>query len=726
MGGQVGTTFDITITGQNCENVNELIFSDAAITATPKLADGIPIENKFVVTITDDCTPGLYEARAMTRLGISSPRIFNVSTLPEINQVKPNSNLEQAMRLDVDSVCNAVMTRQSVDYYVFEAQKDQRIVVDCAAKGIDSKMNAVLIVADADGNDLQVERRGGAIDFTAPDNGKFVVKVHDLTFNGSAYHFYRLAIQSALPDEVVPRLASTNTVSSFSWPPVGLTNETITAEVEPNSKHSESQEIEFPCDITGSFFPAADVDIFEFEAKKGDVWWVEVVSERFGLSTDPSIVVQRITSNGDTEKRTDLVELTDIPSPIKVSSNAYSYDGPPYNAGSSDIIGKVEIKESGTHRLQLSDLFGGTRSDPRNIYRMIVRKAAPDFAIVGWGLHMTLRNGDRNALSKPIALRAGTTVAIEVIAVRRDGFNGEIDLVLDNLPAGVTAAAINIPAGKSRGIVLVSAEESAKRGLTQARFYGKATIDGKKVVRDGRMATMAWPVANAWSEIPSPRLMADVTVSVSDAELAPITLTSTESKVWEATVGEKLTIPLKQIRRSKYSGANISLKTFGVGFEKNATFNSSLTKDMSNAVLDLAKLKTRPGEYTVAFYGTAVAKYQYHPQALVAAELRLKTAQGTRREAAEVVAKTKDSESVDEKAKAAAAHKKADVEVKAATRALTLAKRKAAAKDTVDIVVSTPIKLVVKQASKDTPKTKQTAAAPAKKPIAKVTAKVKK
>ena len=34
-----------------------------------------------------------------------------------------------------------------------------------------------------------------------------------------------------------------------------------------------------------------------------------------------------------------------------------------------------------------------------------VRKAAPDFALTGWALHMTLRNGDRNALSKPIARR---------------------------------------------------------------------------------------------------------------------------------------------------------------------------------------------------------------------------------------------------------------------------------------------------------------------------------
>src|SRR5262249_42865843 len=160
-----------------------------------------------------------------------------------------------------------------------------------------------------------------------------------------------------------------------------------------------------PCDIAGNFFPAGDVDLFEFEAKKGDVWWVEVASERLGLATNPAVVVQYVDRAGGVERLIDVAEFNGIPSPVKVSSNGYSYDGPPYNAGSLDVLGKLEIKHDGLHRLQVLDLFGGTRSDPHNVYRLVVRKAAPDFALVGWGLHMELRNGDRNAVSKPLALR---------------------------------------------------------------------------------------------------------------------------------------------------------------------------------------------------------------------------------------------------------------------------------------------------------------------------------
>ena len=136
---------------------------------------------------------------------------------------------------------------------------------------------------------------------------------------------------------------------------------------------------------------------------------MEVASERLGLNTDPFVLVQHVTKTGDKETLTDVAELYDIASPMKISSNGYSYDGPPYDAGSPDVHGKFEIKEDGTYRLQLRDLFGGTRSDPGNVYRLIVRQAAPDFSLAAWAVHMTLRNGDRASLSKPIALRAGST-----------------------------------------------------------------------------------------------------------------------------------------------------------------------------------------------------------------------------------------------------------------------------------------------------------------------------
>jgi hypothetical protein len=711
MGGQIGKQVEIKITGEHLDDADELVFSDPRITATRKLdAVGKPELDKYIVTIAADCPAGLYEARVMTRLGISSSRAFCVGSLPEFVQTKPNTTLATALELPLNSLCNAVMTQRAADHYVFEARKGQRVVVDCATRGIDSKLDAVLIVADAAGRDLAVERRGGALDYLVPDDGRYVIKVHELTFNGGPAYYYRLALTELPSGALVTRLPSTKPVNSFSWPPPGLKEAAETAESEPNNDRSHAQKISLPCDIAGSFFPAADVDVFEFEAKKGDVWWVEVASERLGLPTDPSILVQHVARTADGEKLTDVAEFTDIPSPMKVSSNGYAYDGPPYNAGSSDILGMLEIKEDGWHRLQLTDLFGGTRKDPANIYRLVIRKAAPDFALVAWGLHMELRNGDRNAVSKPLALRGGATMALEVVAVRRDGFNGDIELAMEGLPEGVTAHGLKIPAGQSRGLMLVTASDNAPRAFASAKFIGRATIDGAIVTRPCRLASMAFPVPDAWNEVPRPRLMADVPVSVSGRDFAPITISPPKTEMLTVVAGEKLTIPLTHTRRSEFSAATLQLRTMGAVFERTPLFEVQLTADSSQVVLDTAALKAPPGDYLIAFYGGAVAKYRHHPESVALAEVaQRKAEQELQAIEAEVkkLAEAAQAAAGENKAAADQALEAARVKQKAAAAAVVAAaeqvkKATAAANptDIVDIVVSEPIAIRVTPAEK--------------------------
>ncbi|HEY2253038.1 MAG TPA: serine protease [Planctomycetaceae bacterium] len=615
MGGTAGAQVDITISGEHLDEADELLFSDPHLTATRKLdGAGKPVPNQYTVTIAADCPVGIYESRVMTRLGISSSRIFSVGTLPEVIQTKGNMSLATAMELKMNSVCNAVATVRAADHYLFDGRQGQRVFVDCAARGIDSKLDPVLVIADASGRDLVVERRSGVLDFTVPEDGRYVIKVHEMTFHGGLAYFYRLAVRELSSAAPVVRQPSTSLVSSFSWPPAGLPKDPGLAEVEPNNDGPRAQKITLPCDISGSFFPAADVDVFEFDAKKGDVWWVEIASERLGLPTDPAAVVQHVSGTGDAEKLTDVAEFSDIPSPVKISSNGYAYDGPPYDAGSSDFLGKLTIQQDGLHRLQVTDLYGGTRNDPRNAYRLVIRKASPDFAVVAWALHMELRNGDRAALSKPLALRGGTTMEFEVLALRRDGFDGDIDLVMEGLPKGVTAQGLKIPAGKSRGLLLVTASQDAPRSLTNAAIYGVAHIDGATAKRPCRLASMAWPIPDASQEIPFPRLLADVVVSVSGKDLTPLSIAPASRDVKEAKVGEKITIPLVHVRRTEFSGATLHLKAIGAGFEAMPGFDVSLTADGSQAVIDLAALKTPPGDHWLAFHGGAVAKYRHPPE----------------------------------------------------------------------------------------------------------------
>src|SRR5688572_17556202 len=185
MGGQVGTTVEVTITGENIEDVSELQFSTPKLTAKPVVgADGKNVTGKFMVSIAADAPEGIHDARVMSRLGISSARAFSVGRLPEVTRSKANNSAETALTLPLNSICNAAMTRRAVDFYSFQGAKGKRVVVDCAAVGIDSRLMPVVILADAQGRDLLVNRTGGLIDFTPPADGTYLIKVNDLTFQG--------------------------------------------------------------------------------------------------------------------------------------------------------------------------------------------------------------------------------------------------------------------------------------------------------------------------------------------------------------------------------------------------------------------------------------------------------------------------------------------------------------------------------------------------------------
>jgi hypothetical protein len=709
MGGKAGTSVEVTVTGEHIDDAGDLVFSHPGLVAKPKVdAAGKPVPNAYMVAISGDCPLGLHEARVITRLGVSSARVFTVGGLAEVVADKPNKSLAAAREVPVNSVFNGVISDREVDFISFQAAKGQRLIVDCATRGIDSKLNATVIIADAAGRDLMVERRGGALDFIAPADGRYVVKVHELTFKGGPAYFYRLGLWEQPKGTPLARQPSTRRVNGFSWPPHGLAARAPAVEAEPNNDPAKSQKIKLPCDISGRFYPAADVDYYEFEAKKGEEWWIEVASERLGLPTDPSILVQKVTG-GRAETVTDVLELADIPSPVKVSSNGYAYDGPPYNAGTSDILGKLSVKEDGLYRLRIADLFGGTRSEPNHEYRLVIRRAEPDFALVSWALHMELRNGDRNALSKPIALRGGSSMALEVVAFRRDGFDGDIELVMEGLPKGVTARGLKIPAGQSRGMMIITAAADAPRGYANAVFSGKAVVAGKSVTRPCLLASMAWPIPDAWGEVPYPRLLMDVPVSVSGREMAPLAMAPKEPVI-EAKAGEKVTVPLAIRRTSEFSGDKIRLKAAGAGFEKAPGFDVSLKADEALAVLDLAALKVPPGEHAVSFLGGAVVKYRHRPEMVAIAEAASKKmqleVQSLEAEVRKVAGKAQ-SASPDRKDQVSRAMAAATAKMKAATDALNASKEQlklasdaAQPRDIADIVVSEPVIIRVKPGDK--------------------------
>lgn len=709
MGGQVGTTVEVSITHQHIDEALELLFSTPKIAATPVVAaDGKPVPNRFVVTIASDAQIGVHDARILSRRGVSTPRGFAVGDLPEIVCSAAHHTIQTAVPIPTAAVCNAKTTPRAIDFYSFRAVKGKPVVVACDVLEIDSKLNPVVIVADAAGRDLLASRDGGDLSFTPPDDGTYLIKVHGLAYEGGDERFYRLVLREA-SGPPPPRQATSRRVSSFSWPPEGLSAVALTAEVEPNDEPGAAQKIEPPCDISGSFSPGNDVDVFEFQGKKGDAWWVEVASERLGMPTDPFVLVQRIVSKDGQQTLSDVAELDDIAHPVKPGAfiPAASYSGPPYAAGSPDVLGKLAIGEDGTHRLRLRDLLGGPGSADGSVYRLLMRKAAPDFALVAWPAHLQMRQNDFGTFSKPIGLRAGGTMALEVVAVRRDGFDGPIDLSMEGLPPGVRAAGMTIPAGKQLGMLFITADETATPAWSIARIFGSAHIDGAEVRRRCPLASVVWTIDYAPDDFPRSRITEDVPVSVTNFEMAPASIAAAETRVWEATAGQTLTIPLRITWREQFNGSSIKLKPFGSVFSGLKPLDLPVKATAVEAVLDLAALKTPAGDHLLAFNGISVVKHRSNAAMVEVAEAQRKRASeavaACTAAAKELAQKAKDvpelqraeatkaaGDALGRQQAAEAALAEADRHLKAMTAAV-------APQDILDFLVSEPIRISVKQ-----------------------------
>jgi hypothetical protein len=209
---------------------------------------------------------------------------------------------------------------------------------------------------------------------------------------------------------------------------------------------------------------------------------------------------------------------------------------------------------------------------------------------------------------------------------------------------------------------------------------------------------MEWPVKDAKGEIPAPRLMADIPVSVTDSEKAPLTIAASESKVWEAKVGETLKIPLKLAWRNDFNGTSIKVKAYGEGFTGIKEFDIPIKAATHELVLDLAALKVAPGDYTFALQSLGICKYSYNPAAVPLAEAEKKKAEQLLAAAA---AEAKKLAATDANAAKVAAEKQKQAEAsmtEAASRmkAVTTA---ASPTDTVDIIISEPIRVSVKPAA---------------------------
>ena len=218
-GGQQGTTVDVNLaSGADLEDVTRLVFSHSGITLASAQDDPTDGQKKsdgktFPVAIDSTVPPGFYEIRALGRNGVSNPRCFMVSGRPEIVEKEPNNELQQAQPIKPGVMVNGRCEGgRDVDCYALDLKAGQRLLLQCWAERIDSRMDATLVLFGPHGQEIVGNRdyvgRDPLIDFTAAADGRYVVKVSDFLYREGKEYVYRFCAGTA------PRI-------EFIFPPIG-------------------------------------------------------------------------------------------------------------------------------------------------------------------------------------------------------------------------------------------------------------------------------------------------------------------------------------------------------------------------------------------------------------------------------------------------------------------------------------------------------------------------
>jgi hypothetical protein len=379
----------------------------------------------------------------------------------------------------------------------------------------------------------------------------------------------------------------------------------VVVEQEPNDDPAKAQHIAPPCEIVGRFNPSADRDWYTFEAKKDDHLWIEIDAQRLGLPTDPFILIQQMVKDEKgvvTAK--DIVELDDPPQLVK--------DYKRWGIDSSDPGLEFVAPADGTYRILVHDLYNNTQGDPRFFYRLRVRPAQPDFRLVALPAKPPIPNETSEPWSTVV--RRGGAERIQLLALRREGFNGAITVGLESLPPGISAAPAVIGEGANTGTLVVSAAADAAPFAGPVNLVGRAKIGDAEQTRVARTFEFAFPAFDNNFSAPA-RLTRSFAIAIDDHAPSPVSVRLGADQSFRMARGGKIEIPVKYTPSGEFKGA-LTLKALDLPLNVIRVADVALSAEKPDAVVTVDLDPSAPvGVRTFFMQSDTLFPFQRNPAA---------------------------------------------------------------------------------------------------------------
>ena len=597
------------------------------------------------------------------------------------------------------------------------------------------------------------------LDFTAPAEGDFVIGVYDFVYAGGGDHSYRLNISSAaVVDYVVPSAGKAGSNGSYTIvgrnlpggkPLEGVTlngaqlqsiqaniaipaqsvvqgvgvQKMVTARVDraattvagvpvimnvsdlpvviesgDNNSAATATKIQVPVNVSGQFYPARDIDWYEFEAAQGTVLWIDVVSHQLGLPTDPAIMVQRVTVNDAGEETVSVVASVDDP------GDRNGRIGQDYDDSTDDPSYKFTSPADGKYRVRVLDNFGVSRSDPRMQYELRIRPEMPGIRLTAELRQVKTANANEIKIFSPV-LRKSDALLVNVRVERLEGFAGEVTVKAEGMPAGVTCKASVIGPNQTIASLIFESAADVKPWEGVIKINGSFELDGQVVTIPAKYGAVSWGTANK-TQVPAYyRSLNEFNLSVIDSDDGAAFVTVGDGNVLETSRGGSLDVPVKITRGTGIEGDLKFVATNVPNEIKPADVTIKAAENEQTLAFKLTNANAKPGLYTFYLKADGKVKRAPNPAVVTRAEARVAHVAKLQEAAnADVDAKTKARDSAGEDAKAAAEEalkvaqdkkKRTDDAKAAADKALADAQKAQAPKDINIAVVTTPIQINV-------------------------------
>ncbi|MDB5387455.1 MAG: putative pre-peptidase [Planctomycetaceae bacterium] len=404
-------------------------------------------KGKLSITIPAECPVGRGWIRVFNAEGASVVRPFVVGALPEIEEVEPNNELAKAQVVPgISAVVNGKhQANNDVDVYSMTLKAGQTLIADLdASQSLGSPADPVLQILSPQGFVLDQNDDDQGLDprliFTAPSDGQYLIRTFafpaatnsSIHFSGGANWIYRLTLTTGgFVDHVLPLVLSRSTASEVQIfgtnlgpdpvkvPVAGLDGERllisgpqfgnpisanlvafpVLVELEPNAI-AQPQVVPVPIGISGVISASDDIDAFRFSAKKGQSLQIKVLARKLGSPIDPVVTLTDLTGK-QLQRLDDQGENRD-----------------------PDLTWNPPA--DGDYLLRVSDLHD--RGGPRFFYYLSISPPQPDF-------HLTVATDN-------FVIPVDKPLEIPVTIERQAGFKSELEISVQGLPEGVTAAPV--------------------------------------------------------------------------------------------------------------------------------------------------------------------------------------------------------------------------------------------------------------------------------------------